>query len=399
LHERVSGVQLDCKSGRRGTPRTKRTGTNDDRVLPEPPISEPVERIALVRASNIGDFIAAVPAYRAVRRAYPRAQITLVTTPKVRPLVERMPHLIDRYAEFPGFPGVRERDVDPRRTLEFLCWAQAERFDLAIQLHGNGVWTNPFVALFAARFSAGFVRPEDSAHFMRLDVSVPFPAGVHEIRRLQRLLDALGIPPAGEHLEPPLRPEDEAEAEAVLRAAGIATSRPLLVIHPAGRFVDRTWQAERFVEAGREIAARMSPSIVVTGSPDDVPVASRVAAALGATSVAGMLSLPGLVGLIGRASLVLSNDSGPAHIAYATGAPSVTVFGTASPLEWGPLDARRHGIVAADGACHPCGGEPCIRRVRVEAVVDAAIGVLDRTSPGRAAPAIPDPRAPAALAS
>jgi ADP-heptose:LPS heptosyltransferase len=337
------------------------------------------ERIVVVRANNIGDLLLAVPALRALRRARPLAEISLVALPKVRPIVERLGQLVDRYLEFPGFPGIRDRDFDPRASLDFLRRAQDERFDLAIQLQGNGVWTNPFTALLGARSTVGFIRPEDSAHFLGLDLAVPWPAHEHEIRRCLRLMEEIGIEPAGLAMELPTRQEDEDEALGALERAGVDAGRPLLCIHPAGRFENRTWPAEQYVEAAAAIADRIGAAIVVTGGPKDEAVARTVASAAGGTSVGGQLSLPALAALYRRSALVIGNDSGPAHVAVAVGTPSVTVYGAASPVEWGPLDRTHHAVVEADDACHPCPGEPCILRIPTAAVVDAAAEILSTT--------------------
>lgn len=339
------------------------------------PVRSPA-RIAIVRANNIGDFLLAVPAFRALRRAHPSAEITLVGAPKVRDLAARFPHLIDRFAEFPGFPGIRERPFDARATVEFLAWAQAQHFDLALQLHSSGVWSNPFAALLGARFTIGFVRPEDEPLFLGLDASLPYPDEDHEIDRLLAVLGLVGVPPAGRELELPIRPEDADEAAAVLDEAGLGPGAPFLAVHPAGRFPNRTWPAERFSEASRRIAQRHGLAIVVTGGPQDAATSREVARAAGGADVSGRLSLPGLAALYRDADLVLANDTGPAHIAYAVDAPSVTVFGAASPDTFGPLDRSRHAVVEAEDACHPCCGEPCILRVPVSAVVEAADRLL-----------------------
>lgn len=73
----------------------------------------------------------------------------------------------------PGFPGIAEQLFEPRRALEFCAAMQAERFDLAVQMHGSGVYANPFTLLLGARVTAGFIRPGDSPG--RLDAALPMP--------------------------------------------------------------------------------------------------------------------------------------------------------------------------------------------------------------------------------
>src|SRR5689334_1570350 len=90
---------------------------------------ETPRKVALLRASRIGDFLCATPAIRALRAALPDAEITMITLPMLRDLVERSPHL-DRFVAFPGFPGVAEQLFDASRATAFFAAMQAERFDL-----------------------------------------------------------------------------------------------------------------------------------------------------------------------------------------------------------------------------------------------------------------------------
>src|SRR5579885_2877976 len=135
-------------------------------------------RIAILRALQLGDLLCAVPAFRALRSALPDAEIVLIGLPWARVFV-------DRFREFPGWPGLPERPPLIERIPDFLTAMQAERFDLAVQLHGSGPFVNPLTALFGARRCAGFYLPggwrPDPALF------VPWPDRGTEIRRLLHL--------------------------------------------------------------------------------------------------------------------------------------------------------------------------------------------------------------------
>src|SRR6185312_16461550 len=102
--------------------------------------------------------------------ALPDAEITMITLPMLHELVQRSPHL-DRFVAFPGFPGIAEQFFDAKRTTDFLSEMQAERFDLAIQMQGSGVHSNPFTLLLGSRATAGFIRRSDTAG--RLDAALP----------------------------------------------------------------------------------------------------------------------------------------------------------------------------------------------------------------------------------
>ncbi|XWK89577.1 MAG: hypothetical protein U7127_05805 [Phormidium sp.] len=148
--------------------------------LPETP-----RKIALVRASRIGDFVCATPAFRAIRNALPLAEISLIAMPFVAQLVARSPQ-IDRFIPFPGFLGMAEQFFDPRKVVAFFQEMQAEQFDLAIQMHGSGVYSNPFTLMLGAKVNAGFIRPGDPAG--KLDAALPISATENEVHRVLSLV-------------------------------------------------------------------------------------------------------------------------------------------------------------------------------------------------------------------
>ncbi|HEY9524440.1 MAG TPA: glycosyltransferase family 9 protein, partial [Thermopolyspora sp.] len=115
-----------------------------------------------------------------------------------------------------------------------------------------------------------------------------------------------------------------------------------IVIHPGGKGSGRRWPPQRFAEVARALRAREVP-VVITGSRRERSLALHVAtaAALPACAVlAGRTSLRELCALVSRARLVISVDTGIAHLAAAYGTPSVTIFGPESPARWGPPPSR-----------------------------------------------------------
>ncbi|HEX5438750.1 MAG TPA: glycosyltransferase family 9 protein, partial [Gemmatimonadaceae bacterium] len=225
-------------------------------------LARPLRSVALVRASRIGDFLCATPAFRALRAALPGAEITLMALPMVRELAARSPHL-DRFEPFPGFPGMAEQFFDARRATEFFGRMQTEHFDLAIQMHGSGVCANPFTLLLGARTTAGFIRPGDVPG--RLDAALPLPTAGHEIERLLALTTFLGAPPCGTQMEFPLWPGDRARADALLAY----TKRPLIGLQPGARLGSKRWPPGRFVDVGRALHDACGGTLVLLGGPDE----------------------------------------------------------------------------------------------------------------------------------
>ena len=319
---------------------------------------QPPRKVALLRASRIGDFLCATPAIRALRAALPDAEITMITLPLLRGLVERSPHL-DRFVAFPGFPGIAEQFFDARRASAFFAAMQAERFDLAIQMQGSGVYSNPFTLLLGARTTAGFIRPGDSSLGL-LDAALPLPTGGSEVERVLALTSFLGAESRGEATEFALWPADHTRAEALLRSA----RRPLVGLHAGSRDRARRWPPERFAAVGAELRNCYGATVVLLGDTETAPSSAWIARRLREDGVpcldlTGRTALPTLGAVIARLALLVTTDSGPAHIAYALGAPSVTIFGGANPGAYGPPPGGPHLLALHHVSCRPRDTQTC----------------------------------------
>lgn len=352
-------------------------------------LSQPPRKVAVLRASRVGDFICATPAFRALRCALPQAEISIITLPMLRDLALRSPH-VDRYIAFPGFPGIAEQFFEPRRATRFFARMQAEGFDLAIQLQGSGVNANPFTLLFGAGATAGFVRPGDPPG--RLDAALPYPQEGHEVRRALALAEFLGAPARGEEVEFPLRPEDHAAAGRLLAEA----EPPLIGLHPGARDATRRWAHERFAAVALELQRRHGGTVVLLGADETRQGVARVLRAARRLGLGAYLdlsdgtSLPALGAVIARLALLVTNDSGPAHVAYALGTPAVTIFGGANPVAYGPPQSGPYRAVVHEVRCRPRGpvscsgcdvGLRCLEGVTVSQVLVAAEAVFPRAAP------------------
>jgi ADP-heptose:LPS heptosyltransferase len=307
-------------------------------------ISPATRKVAVLRALQLGDLLCAVPAFRALRAALPEAEITLIGLPWARELVRRFDGYLDGFLEFPGYPGLPERAPDFDRIPAFFESAQRAHFDLALQLHGSGRITNSVLSGLGADVSAGFFPAGETCPDERTFLA--YPEDEHEIRRLLRLLDHLGIPSVGEELEFPLRQADREELAELAGATSLVPGE-YVCIHPGGRSA-RRWPPRRFAEVGDALGARgLVP--VLTGSADEAAVAADVAVAMQAPSVnlAGRTTLGALGALLAGARLLPSGDTGVSHLAAALRVPSVVVFTSSDRARWAPLDRELHR--AADG--------------------------------------------------
>lgn len=297
--------------------------------------------VAVIRALHLGDLLCTIPAIRALRLAGPRSRIVLVGLPWAREFVARYPHYFDELLEFPGWPGIPERELDehaPRRLAAFQ--SSIERtFDVVLQLHGDGRVINDFAATIPARVHAGFV-PPDAPVVPAFHVS--YPDALREPLRMLAALAPLGLDVLDPTLELPVFEADRVEAHALLAAAG-AGGQPYVIVHPGGRGDDRRWPFARFAAVADALAAR-GLRIVVTGSAAERPIADALAARTSAPviDVVGRTSLGALAALVDEAQVVVTNDTGVSHVAAARQTPSVVVFVGSDPARWAPIDRARH---------------------------------------------------------
>jgi ADP-heptose:LPS heptosyltransferase len=334
-------------------------------------------RIAIFRALYLGDLLLAVPALRAIRHGYPDAEITLIGLPWAASFAGRFGAYVDRFVAFAGYPGLAEVPVVPARVAAFLAEQRAYGYDLAIQMHGSGRFSNCFVAALGARAAAGYYEGAPPAG---LALAAPYPDDRPELLRNLGLAALLGLPADDTHMEFPLRPHDLAEAEALLgprlhRAGGLCFG-----LHPGAKAPARRWPADYFVALGTALARRYGARVVVTGGPGEEEIAHAVAEGIGgaAVNLAGKTSLGGLAAVISRLDLFIGNDTGPSHLAHALRTPSITLFGPVDVRRWAPLDRARHVVLREPVPCSPCGhaecpiDHRCLRWITPERVLQAA---------------------------
>jgi ADP-heptose:LPS heptosyltransferase len=359
---------------------------------PAPLLDPATKTIALVRPRvGLGDLLCSLPALEALRRARPDVHVSLVTWPETAPVVDRMRHVIDELIAFPGYPGIPERGHDPAAWAPFAASMRGRRFDLVVQAYGDLPAANEVTEALATRAVGGFVAAGYT--LSRPGAWLRYPADVHEIVRHLRLAARLGadVGPGDEAPRWAEWPCDVAEWRAIaafagLRAAGYA------VIHPGATSASRRWPPARFgaVAAG---LARRGLTIVVTGTSGEQRLAAAVAAACpaGAVPLAGRTSLGGFAALLRRAAVVVSNDTGTAHLAAAVGTPSVTVFLSGDPVRW--AYGGLHRAVWRDVGCNPCPHLTCpidfrcAQQVEVSDVMAAARAAARDPLPGSDPPA------------
>jgi len=299
-------------------------------------------RVVVLRALGLGDLLTAVPALRAVRRAHPDAQVTLAAPAALRELALHTGTVDDLVDTAPLAPLGPELDGA----------------DLAVNLHGRGPQSTAMLAATGPRRLVAY----------GLAGGPRWTADEHEVVRWCRLLGESGIPadPRDLDLAAP-------RADPPVRGA--------VVVHPGAAQASRRWPAQRWARVAAALAAG-GADVRITGGPGERELAGQVAhcAGLGPEQVlAGRTDLLGLCALVAAARLVLSPDTGVAHLATAFGTPSVVLFGPTPPALWGPpADRPQHRAlwVGRSGDNFAAVPDAGLLELTVEQVLDAARAAL-----------------------
>jgi ADP-heptose:LPS heptosyltransferase len=247
---------------------------------------------------------------------------------------------------------------DPVETERFFARAKAERFDLAMQAHGGGRWSNPFTLGLGARYTIGTRTPDAEA----LDRWLPYRYHQHEV---MRWLEVAGLAGASGAVAARFAVTEQDRA-----AASFALDRlpvPVVTLHPGATDPRRHWPAEKYAE----LAARLVSSgagVAVVGSASESGLADQVIdgarrrlpadRAANVRGLAGAVDLSGLVGVLAASAVVVANDSGPRHLAEAVGTPTVSVFWCGNLINAGPFFRATHRPhISWTVACPVCGAD------------------------------------------
>jgi len=305
-------------------------------------------KVLILKPSSLGDVVQALPVLRLLRRHQPRAQVWWWVDSNLAPLLEGDPDLagVLRFERH----GWRS----PRRWLELgrtLRWMRAQEFDWVIDLQGLAR-SGTIAWLARGKLLIGLDESREGARGF-YDIIVPRASfHTHAVDWYLAVLPRLGVPADSNLTWLPERPA----VAAAIREKWAVNSKEWLAVLPGARWANKRWPIGHFAEVMRRVAARHdSLRFVILGSNADQPLGATLAQAAPGRclDLTGATSLPEMVEWLRLSRLVLTNDTGPMHVAAALGKPLVALFGPTEPRRTGPygqLDrVLRHHL-----PCTPC---------------------------------------------
>lgn len=327
----------------------------------------------LVRSTNwIGDAVMTTPALKAVRETFPDARITVVANPLVAQLFEFHPDCdevieYDRQGRHAGLTGF----------LRFVATLRGRKFDCAI-LFQNAIEAALMAFLAGVPNRAGFITDGRS---LLLNYPVPISEterALHHTDYYLHMLAQCGVTTTGKQQTLALRPDE------IRWAAETFPQGRFVVINPGAAYGSaKRWVPERFAEVADCLVSRYGLSVVLSGGPGEIEIGADIAKAMRSPhqNVIGKTSVRQMMALLAASSLMITNDSGPMHVAAAFGVPMVAIFGPTDHTTTSPWGTRTQ-IVRHAVECSPCMlrqcpiDHRCMQRVTVEDVLSAAAALL-----------------------
>jgi heptosyltransferase I len=324
--------------------------------------------ILLIKPSSLGDIVHTLPVVSALKAQWPESHITWLVKRQWAELVERVE----------GVDRIWPVDQTVGSWIRQGLALRAERFDLVIDL--QGLFRSGMLArLSGSPMRIGFANGrEGSPWFYTHRVPVLNP-DIHAVDRYLLVAAALGIVvPRRPRFAFRVLDEDHAAVRELFERHDFSIDRPWVAMNVGARWSTKRWPLASFAAVADQLYEVRGEPVVIMGSADDRQYAERLRALMKhpCVDVSGEVPLRRLPALLSKAAVMVTNDSGPMHIAAAVGIPVVALFGPTSAARTGPYGMSHH-VLTGQVSCSPCFSRVCRH--------DPELACLERITPAHVA--------------
>lgn len=344
-----------------------------------------ISRILIIKPSSLGDVIHTLPLLKALRDQFPRAYIAWLVSPEFKDIIEDNPYL-DQVFLFH-----KERWDNPYRIpltikefFSLIRQIQRQRFQMVIDV--QGLFRSSIVAYFSrAHYRLGF---ENAREFSPIFYTRKVPVLNLEVHAVDRYLSLLPgskdrSPKPEFFLDIPEPVKDNIRH--ILQQNQIDLNKDIFLLNPGAKWSTKRWPAKNYAHLAQCLYDQFGGHIILIGGKEDQPLAEEIASysRISITILTGKTSLRQLAALMQMATLLITNDSGPMHLANAVGTPLVAIFGPTNPTRTGPYQGN-YLVVQRELPCIPCylkkcpTGQECLQELGVDQAM-AAIQQIMRT--------------------
>ena len=309
---------------------------------------------------NLGDVVLTTSAVALLKRAYPKAKVTMLVKPAVKQAVMNNP-LIDQVIVF----DYRRKGQAWKKMWQMVKQLRTQNFDLSISFDRK---LRPAILCWLARIPVR-VGPDRVFDDNTSRVTWLYTHIVHIAHDLDKTLQRetyqeiiRGFTGIQGHAVPVMaRIEERNRKKAEQLLSGLPRADRYIALCVKGTFPLKTWPKEYFASLVKSLSERYEAAFFVVGAPGDKPYAQEVIQAvdeacgrsLGIGNYCGATTLPDLAAIIGRSSLFVTVDTGAAHVAATTGTPMVVMYGCTHPNRWHPASETAY-VLTSDEPCSPC---------------------------------------------
>jgi len=337
-----------------------------------------MKRVLIVNVNWLGDTLFATPLIRAVKETHSDSYIAILTHPRCYDILEGNPNIseIIIYDE-------KKQHKNLLRRFAIIAYLRSRNFDTAFILKKSLSRT---LLLLFSKIPARVGYASKRAGFL-LTKSVDIPnEGMHKVEYFLNLGKAAGVEVKNKNYEIHISGKDMEKGEKILRDTGI-NCKNFVILNAGGNWNPKRWPAENFAKLGDEISKTTGAHIVLTGAEKDVALAENIAGLMEHKPfiLCGKTGLKTLGAIFKKAVCVISNDSGPMHLASAVGSSVIAIFGPTSAKLTGPYGGGRCRVLHKDIGCKvpcydvKCKDNRCMKAVTVEEVMGAFNEIIRRS--------------------
>ena len=347
------------------------------------------DNLLCIRLDSLGDILMTTPAMRALKENQPGRRLTLLTSKSGAAIAPLIPEVDETIIYDPPWMKASASPLDPSTEFQMIDHLRQTDFDAAVIFTTFSQSPLPaalltFMAGIPLRLAHCRENPyylltdwvHETDHFGQAEIR-------HEVRRQLDLVASVGSRTNNEHLSLQVPPPASERIDRCLEQIGLDVNKPWAIIHPGSTAPSRRYPAESFARAAQKLASMDGMQILFTGTQSELELIEAIRQKMQARSfsLAGRLAIDELSALICKAPLLISNNTGPVHMAAALNTPVVDIYALTNPQHtpW----MVPHRTLYHDVPCKYCyksicpmGHHDCLRLVSPGAVVDAALALL-----------------------
>jgi lipopolysaccharide heptosyltransferase II len=332
-----------------------------------------IKRILVIKLRAIGDVVLSTAVLSNLRAAFPEAHIDFLTETPSKEVIEGNPFL-DSFVIF---------DNKRQNGLQLILSIRRRRYDLVIDLFGNP--RSALVTLFSgAPYRVGF--RFKWRKYCYTTVVEPRGGEMHNTEFNLDALRAIGIPINERSITFPVTREAEEFAEQFFIRSGIR-EKFVVALNPGGGWYTKRWRLSGYAGLGDALVRQYNATILIVWGPGEERMAQEIQSLMKSPALLiPPTSLKELGAILKRCTAVVTNDSGPMHIAAAVGAPVVAIFGPTNPELQGPVGDRHAVVQHPQLLCLGCNftrcpiGNPCMEELTVETVLSTFQQLIEHHS-------------------